>query len=104
MPTTERNIEVYHQQDCRSRDGKRCSCRPSYTARVWDPVAQKRRKAKPVKSLAEAKRVRNELERAVESGVLAEPSSATFGSYAMEWLSKVERGQIRNRKGDIYKP
>jgi integrase len=96
-------IELRHQRCCGSRDGKRCSCRPTYQAQVWSP-----RDRKPIRktfaTLAAARAWRQESQVALRKGTLRAPSPVTVREAAQEWLAAAEAGLVRTRSGDAYKP
>jgi integrase len=96
-------IEVRHQQGCRSREGTRCNCSPSYRASVWSAREGKRIR-KSFDSLAAAKAWRHDAATAVREGTLRAPTPTTLREAASAWLKGARDGSIRNRAGDPYKP
>jgi integrase len=96
-------IEVRHKRDCRSRQGGRCTCRPSFRASVWLPAeGRKVKKTFPTKAAANA--WRHDAMVARERGELATPAKRTLKEAADAWLEGARAGTIRNRSGDAYKP
>ncbi len=96
-------IEIRHRHDCRSRDGGRCNCRPSFRASVWNPrEGRKVEKTFPTKPAAKA--WRHDAMVARERGELATPAKRTLREAAGAWLDGARAGMIRNRSGDEYKP
>ena len=91
------------QEDCRSRSGGSCSCRPTYQASVWSAVEQKRIR-KTFATLADARAWRSEAQAAIRRGTLRAPSQVTLREAAEAWLEGARAGSIRNRSGDRYKP
>lgn len=96
-------IQLRHARSCESRSGKSCTCAPTYQAQVWSP-----RDDKPIRktfsNLAAAKAWRQESQVALRKGVLRAASPMTLTVAAHEWLKAAERGIIRTRSGDAYKP
>ncbi|HST69941.1 MAG TPA: tyrosine-type recombinase/integrase [Solirubrobacterales bacterium] len=96
-------IEKRHAKDCASRGGGRCRCKGSFRATVYSPRDQKKiRKSFPTE--AEARSWQADAKRAVDLGALRSPSRKTLADAAEAWLAGAERGDIRNRSGQEYKP
>src|SRR5215218_8698709 len=93
-------IRTRHGRSCRSRDGGRCNCSPSYEAWVYSKRDDKKIR-KTFKSLAEAKGWRADAERGVRTRTLRAPTGVTFGQVARDWLEKAERGEVENRSGSL---
>jgi integrase len=96
-------IEVRHQRDCRSREGGRCNCSPSYRASVWSAREGKRIR-KTCRTMAEAKAWRHDASVAVSNGTLRAPTETTVAQAAKAFLDGARDGSITNRSGDSYKP
>ena len=96
-------IVVRHTKRCASRDGGDCSCRPSFQAQAWSA-----RDRKPVRktfpTLAQAKGWRQEAQVGLRRGTLNAPVKVTVREAAEQWLDEAERGVVRTRSGDRYKP
>jgi integrase len=96
-------IEPRHQRRCRAREGKACSCSPTYQAQVWSV-----RDCKPIRktfaTIGEAKAWRQESQVALRRGTLRAPSPTTLNAAADGWLAAAEAGIARTRSGDRYKP
>lgn len=96
-------IRARHARSCRSRDGARCNCQPSYEAAVYaQRDGRKVRKSFP--TLAAAKRWRADATRQVGRGELRAAPQVTLSRAAAAWLSGARDGAVRNRSGDVYKP
>jgi integrase len=96
-------IRTRHSRRCRSGNGGRCNCKPSYEAWVFSSRdGTKIRKTFP--SLAEAKGWRADAEGAVRKRTLRAPTSTTVAEAAHAWLKGAREGTVRNRSGDRYKP
>src|SRR5579862_386565 len=96
-------IEVRHARDCRSHEGGRCNCKPSYRAWVFDRRSgSKIRKTFP--SHAAAKGWRSDALGIARRGGLAAPSRRTIRQAGDEWIEKAKRGERRNRSRQPYKP
>ena len=96
-------IVVRHRKHCASRAGGECSCHPSFQAQAWSA-----RDRKPVRktfpTLGQAKAWRQEAQVALRRGTLNAPVKVTVRETAEEWLEAAERGVVRTRSGDRYKP
>lgn len=97
-------IRTRHGRSCRTREGGRCNCRPSYEAWVYSKRDGKKIR-KTFENLAEAKGLGAPMPRApfaiARSGHLRSGRSPRA---ADEWLEGARREAIRTRSGDPYKP
>ena len=81
----------------------RCRCSPRFEAFVYS--SQDGRKVrKNFASLSEAKLWRAEMLKLSYDGALRAPAKITLREAAERWLEMAERGAIRTRSGDPYKP
>jgi hypothetical protein len=96
-------IVVRHSRGCRSRQGGRCSCRPSFQAQVWSAREQKTIR-RSFRELGEARAWRQQSLIAVRNGLLRSPSQTTLNDAAADWLEAAEAGLVRTRSGETYKP
>jgi integrase len=96
-------IEVRHSRSCGSRGDGECDCKPSYQASAWSRRDRKRIR-KTFSTLAAAKAWRQDAQVALRRGTMRPPSKRTLAEAAEAWLAGIDRGQIRNRSGDHYKP
>jgi integrase len=96
-------IVVRHTRSCRSHDGGRCSCQPSYQAQVWSGRERKTIR-KTFRDLGEARAWRHESQVAIRNGLLRSPSQTTLRQAADGWLAAAEKGVVRTRSGEAYKP
>jgi hypothetical protein len=96
-------IEPRHQRGCSARNGRACSCTPTYQAQVWSP-----RDRKPIRktfaTVNEAKAWRQESQVALRKGTLRATAPTTVREATDEWLAAAETGIVRTRSGDPYKP
>jgi hypothetical protein len=99
----DRGIDVRHSRSCRSRNGGRCSCTPTYQAHVWSRRDGKRI-CKTFITKSEAKLWRSEALVALDKGAMRAPTPETVREAAASWLEGARAGTIRNRSGDPYKP
>lgn len=98
-------IEKRHARACRSRDGQRCNCEPTYRASVWDRWRSVRvRHTFP--SEAAAKTWRHDAITALRSGALiVAPEARPLLSDALDALIEgMEQGRLLDRSGKPYKP
>ena len=98
-----RGIEVRHRRSCSCSTGATCDCKPTFRAWVNHP-AENRKVRRTFPTLAAAKRWREDAVVDLRRGVLAAPSSPTFGEAADAWLAGAKSGKIRSRSGKTYKP
>jgi integrase len=96
-------IVLRHGRGCRSRDGGRCSCDPSYQAQVWS-AREKTTIRKTFRSLGDARTWRHESQIALRKGQLRSSSQTTLNQAAEAWLTAAEAGMVRTRTGEAYKP
>src|SRR5690349_12397661 len=97
-------VVARHSRCCWLRQGgSTCSCSPSFQAQVWSP-RDRRPLRKTFADLATAKEWRQEMQVAVRQGRVRAPSAVTVAEAASEWLDLAERGVVRTRSGDPYKP
>jgi integrase len=96
-------IEVRHARSCEARQGGDCDCTPTYQANVYDGRSGRLiRKTFP--TLRGATNWRQDASVALRNGTLRASDGRTVEQVAREWLAGAERGEIRNRSGDPYKP
>jgi integrase len=96
-------IRTRHGRKCRSLEGGRCNCTPSYEAWVYSKRDDKKIR-KTFHDLAEAKGWRADADSAVRRRTLRAPSKVTFAEAAEAWLEGARAGTILNGSGDRYKP
>jgi integrase len=96
-------IRARHSRSCRSRQGKRCDCRPS-----WEAWAYSKRDDKKIRrtfpTLAAAKAWRADALNALNRGRLRAPKPITLNQAAAEFLAGARDGSVPNRSGHTYKP
>jgi len=95
-------IEVRHANTCRSREGGRCTCDPTYRAHVWSN-GDRRRIRQQFDTLPSAKAWRREVQMALDRGTLLAPSPLTLGEVAEAWVQGARDGSIRSSKGEPYR-
>jgi integrase len=92
-----------HTQGCSGAEGGKCRCRAGYEAWVYSPRdAGKIRRT--FANYAEARSWRADAKRQIDQGTLRAPGQQTLRQAATVWLEGAERGEVRNRSGDPYKP
>lgn len=96
-------LEARHARSCRSRQGGRCNCSPSYRAQVWlKREGRTVRKTFPTRD--QALEWRQQALVAARRGALRAPSPRKLREVASEWQEGARTGRITNRSGDPYKP
>src|SRR2546425_7438233 len=96
-------IVTRHTRTCSSREGRRCTCTPSFQAWVNSP-RDGRKLRKTFRSLAEARNWRRDALHAIGRGALRAATSTTLTEVAEAWLDGARSGAIRTRSGDAFKP
>lgn len=97
-----RPTQFRHSRSCRSREGKRCDCRPSWEAWAYSKRDDKIRRTFP--TLAAAKAWRADALNALNRGRLRAPTPLTLNRAAAEFLAGARDGSTPNRSGHTYKP
>ncbi len=96
-------IEVRHATDCRSRDGGRCTRRPTYRASVWSTRDRKRiRKSLPTEAAAKA--WRQDAAGAVRRGELRAIAAPRLADAMTELLAAMDARTFRTRGRRPFKP
>ena len=96
-------IEARHARSCASRNGGRCSCKPTWQAQVYDKAAGKRiRKSFP--TITAARQWRTDARAAVRAGAMSADRGPTLKDATDAWLEGLRSGAISNRSGDRAKP
>lgn len=96
-------IRTRHGRSCRSREGGRCNCSPSFEASVFSKRDGKKI-PKTFHDLAEAKSWRADADSAVRRRTLRAPSKVTVEDAARAWLEGMRTGKILTVSGDRFKP
>jgi len=97
-------IEVRHAKCCRSHEGAKCSCRPSYRGYQWSERDRKTLRGPWTHDLAEAKGWRDDARTAARKGALRAPTATTIRKGGEALLAGIMDGTIRTRSGHTYKP
>jgi len=92
-----------HTEGCNGANGGKCGCRAGYEAWVYSP-RDRRKIRRTFANYAEARSWRADAKRQIDQGVLRAPAQQTLRQAANAWLAGAERGEVRNRSGDPYKP
>ena len=92
-----------HTEGCNGANGGKCGCRAGYEAWVYSP-RDGRKIRRTFANYAEARSWRADAKRQIDQGVLRAPAQQTLRQAAETWLAGAERGEVRNRSGDPYKP
>jgi integrase len=94
-------IRTRHSRLCRSAEGGRCNCTPTYEAWVWSKRDGRkiRRAFTGPGALAAAKGWRADASTQVRDRKLRAPSTRTLRQEVDEWLAGARSGEIRNRRG-----
>lgn len=96
-------IRVRHARTCRTADGGKCNCKPSYEAWVFS-ARDGRKIRKSFASETEAKGWRSDAASALRRGTMRAPSRVTLTEAAATFVAGIDSGVIVNRKGERYKP
>jgi integrase len=100
------DIRKRHSRSCNSLHGGGCNCQPSYQARVWVPADGKRRTRtfSGKGAQAAAKGWVTDARKLVQDGKLRASQPTTLREAVDDFLTGAEKGAIRKRNGDEYKP
>jgi integrase len=97
-----------HSRRCRTNQGGRCNCTPSYQAWISQKVGGRHRKIKKTFSgegaFPAAKAWREDAGARKRSGVLRQPTKVTLRQEAEDWIRRAKAGEIRLKSGRAYKP
>jgi integrase len=96
-------VAVRHSIACAVGSGGGCTCRPGFQAQVWSP-RDRTPIRKTFRTLAEAKRWRQEAQVAVRRRELRAPTKQRVREAAEEWILQARAGVVRTRSGQRYKP
>jgi integrase len=104
-PKATPGIDVRHSKQCRSREGGRCDCTPTYQAHVFDK-REGRRIRKTFASKTAAKQWRHDAITAIRNGELAAltPSSKTVADALDALVAGMQDGSVLDRSGRRYRP
>jgi len=92
-----------HTRQCRSPQGERCDCEPSYQAHVFDSRTGTRHR-REFKTQADAKAWRAQALVELRHGRLTQPRRLTLQEACDDYLRLAREGVVRTRGGDPYKP
>src|SRR5687768_3555384 len=98
-----KGIEERHARSCRTRNGGRCDCDPTYRASVWDGQRQQRIRY-AAGSLTEAQQWRKDALVAMRRGRTVRQTAPTLEQAGEAWLDQARGGVIRARGGHRFKP
>jgi integrase len=79
-------IQARHGPTCPARDGRDCSCKPTYQANVWS-AREKRRIFKTLPTHAAAKAWRGDALVALRKGTMRAPIATTLRQSADAWVA-----------------
>lgn len=96
-------VTVRHARSCASRNDASCDCCPSYQAQAWAPKERKTIR-RTFKTPQEALAWRKKTISALRNRSATTASTTTLRQAATDWLKAAERGVVRTRSGDAYKP
>jgi integrase len=96
-------VVTRHARSCSTKQGAKCSCRPSFQANVWSS-REGIRIFKTFPTLAAAKAWRADAQVGLRKGTMRAPTRITVREAAEAWLEGVKSGAIHARGGNPYKP
>src|SRR4051794_10768376 len=102
-PRRDPGIETVHKTGCRSKNGGRCNCEPSFKAQVYS-AAEGRRIRRSFPTYAAAKSWRADAQAALRRGTLRAARVETVKEAADALIAGMQAGSIRTRSGDRYEP
>ena len=96
-------IRVRHSRHCSSRDGGRCTCKPTYQAQAYD-TRTGRQVWRTFPTLSAAKLWRQDAQVALRRGTMRPPTAKTIAEAAEVLIKGAHDGTILDRAGKPYKP
>ena len=96
-------IRVRHSRNCTSREGGRCTCRPTYQAQAYD-TRTGRQVWRTFATLSAAKLWRQDAQVALRRGTMRPPTAKTIAEAAEVLIKGAHDGTILDRGGKPYKP
>ncbi len=96
-------IRVRHARSCRSKQGGRCSCKPTFQAQAYDAQAG-RQVWRTFPTISAAKLWRSDAQVALRKGTLRAPTAKTVTEAAEQLIKGAHDGSILDRSGKPYKP
>jgi integrase len=95
-----------HQKGCALEQERACNCNPAYFGSVWDRVADRHRKTKHFRRVAEARDARRDLQEALRKGgsTLAPGQTITLGDARQRFLKAAKEGVALNKWRRRYRP
>ena len=96
-------ITKRHSRRCRSRDGGRCNCQPTYEAGVYSKRDRKKLR-RSFERESDAKAWRADALSALGKGGLRAPKPTTIRQAWEAWYEGAREGNVRNRSGEEFKP
>lgn len=96
-------VEGHHEKSCRSHNGSRCNCTPSYRGYATTSAGKKLRSPWG-SSVKAAQNWRSDTLASIRRGTLVEPSSITVRDAATEFIDGARAGHIHSRKRRPYRP
>lgn len=102
--TRYQGVYARHRIDCAVEQDGTCDCSPSYWGRVWDRVDTKHRKTKMVRTIAEARSARTDLQATLRAGRVPASNSMRVSTAIEAYLAAINAGRALNKQGRQYKP
>ncbi len=96
-------IRVRHSRHCTSREGGRCTCKPTYQAQAYD-TRTGRQVWRTFPTLSAAKLWRQDAQVALRRGTMRPPTAKTIAEAAEVLINGAHDGTILDRGGKPYKP
>jgi integrase len=102
--TRTQGVYARHRNDCRVETGGKCSCKPSYWAKVWDRSTARTVKTARFAKPSEAAAARVLLQESLRRGVLPTSNTMRLEKAIDAFLRAAESGVALNKHGRRYKP
>ena len=96
-------IRVRHARSCRSQEGGRCSCKPTFQAQAYDAQAGSQ-VWRTFPTISAAKLWRSDAQVALRRGTLRAPTAKTVAEAGEQLIKGAHDGSILDRSGKSYKP
>jgi integrase len=101
--TRYQGVYARHRIDCAVEQDGTCNCSPSYWGRVWDRADNKHRKTRMVRSIAEARNARTDLQTTLRAGMVPAATTMRVAAAVEAYLAAIEAGTALNKHGRQYK-
>lgn len=101
--TRYQGVYARHQQRCRTEEGGRCNCKPSYYGVVYDRARRKPVRTKRFPTVDAARNARADLTRRLDRGELPATTGLLVAEARERFVTAAREGRALNKRGRRYK-